>query len=110
MARGLPESERTRESGLLTSPKTMAPVGQDSMQAGTTSPSAKRSLVRPSRSPGRGIGTRCTQKEHFSMTPRLRTVTSGLFFIWMCPRVLRSAWRTDRGCSQVNSALVCRAE
>ena len=47
------------------------------------------------------------QKEHFSITPRLRTVTSGLFFICIGSRVFRSAFRAMRGTSQRKNALSC---
>ena len=49
MARGSAASAATREPGAFTSPKVIAPVGQASMQAGTTTPSAKWSLAFPSR-------------------------------------------------------------
>jgi hypothetical protein len=64
----------------------MACAGQDWAQAGTTSPSP---TGRPSWlawfSPA---WMRCTQKVHFSITPRDRTVTSGLSCSWSG----RSSW------------------
>jgi len=57
-------------------PKVMACVGQADWQAVTTSPSP---IARPSFSAWmRAAEMRWMQKLHFSMTPRLRTVTSGL--------------------------------
>ena len=57
-------------------PKTIASDGQAWAQAVTTSPSAS------GRSASRAVcwaaRIRWTQKVHFSMTPRARTVTSGL--------------------------------
>ena len=47
------------------------------------------------------------QKEHFSITPRLRTVTSGLFFICIGLRVLSAAFFAMRGSSQRKNALSC---
>ena len=55
----------------------------------------------------RAARTRCTQKEHFSMTPRLRTVTSGLFFICIGSRVFSSAFFAMRGTSQRKNELSC---
>src|SRR5512135_722558 len=108
MARGCAASAATRESGLLTSPKLMAPVGHASMHAGTTAPSGKWSFDFPSRiAPARAALTRWMQNEHFSITPRLRTVTSGLFFICIGTRVLRSAFRAMGGTSHRNRLLSC---
>ena len=61
----------------------IALVGQVCAHAGTISPSAigrfsLRALIRTA-------SMRCTQKVHFSITPRARTVTSGLNCIIMEP-------------------------
>jgi hypothetical protein len=63
--------------GSFRSPNTIASVGQALWQAVTTSPSRMRrsSLFAPMRA----AEMRWMQYVHFSMTPRLRTVTSGLF-------------------------------
>ena len=58
------------------SPKTMACPGQTDWQAVWTSPSR---ISRPSLwAVMRACSMRWTQYVHFSMTPRLRTLTSGL--------------------------------
>ena len=63
-------------SGSFRSPNTIACVGQACWQAVTISPSLHRPV---SPSPLRSCASlmRCTQYVHFSITPRLRTVTSG---------------------------------
>jgi len=67
---------RHAAAGSLMSPNTMASAGQACWHAVTISPSATGrssfSLAILARV------MRCTQYVHFSMTPRLRTVTSGL--------------------------------
>ena len=61
------------------SPKTIAPVGHTSAHAGVTAPSLSLSAESPARvAAARAARMRCTQKEHFSITPLLLTVTSGL--------------------------------
>src|SRR6185312_9272526 len=61
---------------LLMSPKVIASVGQTCWQAVLISPSL---ICRSSFSEAmRAAVMRCTQYVHFSITPRLRTVTSGL--------------------------------
>ena len=59
MARGCVAGAATFEPGAFTSPKVMAPVGQASMQAGTTAPSGKVTLSFPSRG-ARAFGSRVT--------------------------------------------------
>ena len=81
MARGSAANRVVFELGSFRSPKVIAPVGQDSMQAGITAPSASFPGSPRRAASARASWMRCTQKEHFSITPRLRTVTSGLFFI-----------------------------
>ena len=58
-------------------PKTIASVGQACWQAVTISPSRIWPVLRLRRR-SRAWLMRCTQYVHFSITPRLRTVTSGL--------------------------------
>ena len=63
-------------AGVVIGPNTMALAGQAAPHAGTTSLSRNS---RPSRlATWVALRMRCTQKVHFSMTPRGRTVTSGL--------------------------------
>jgi hypothetical protein len=62
--------------GSLRSPKTIAPAGQACWQALTTEPSLSGSPVRLLLIFASWM--RCTQYVHFSMTPRIRTVTLGL--------------------------------
>jgi hypothetical protein len=71
-------SARRRDTRLARgqSPKTIACVGQVCAQAGVTSPSAS---LRPAFFASIfAFWMRCTQNVHFSITPRERTVTSGL--------------------------------
>ena len=108
IARGWAASEATCDPGAFTSPNVIAPVGQASMQAGTTAPSGKCVFSFPSRvAAARASRIRWTQKEHFSITPRLRTVTSGLFFICIGARVFSSAFRLMRGSRARKRALSC---
>src|SRR5512135_1147303 len=108
MARGCATSAATREPGSFTSPKLMAPVGQASMHAGTTAPSGRWSFDFPFRvAAARAAFTRWMQKEHFSITPRLLTVTSGLFFICIGARVFSSAFFAMRGTSHLKNELSC---
>ena len=59
------------------SPNTIACVGQACWQAVTISPSRIAPVLLLGRRSSRAL-IRCTQYVHFSITPRLRTVTSGL--------------------------------
>ena len=79
---------RTSLPSTLRSPKTIAPVGHACWQAVWTVPSTMEldsapDCVPPARTHLFLVAIfacwmRCVQKEHFSMTPRMRTVTSGL--------------------------------
>ena len=82
----LPFSFETRLSDREMSPKTMASAGQAWAQAVVKESAGNASVV------GGSAGActfaailassmRCTQKVHFSMTPRMRTVTFGFFGI-----------------------------
>ena len=73
--------------GSLMLPKTMASAGHDCWHAVCNSFPIRISL--PSRTDAVSVSIfrsliRCTQYVHFSMTPRLRTLTSGLRIILYC--------------------------
>src|SRR5664279_4492050 len=70
----------------------MAPAGQACWQAVITSPS--RTLRFSFSAVMRPCVMRCTQYVHFSMTPRLRTLTSGLRIILNCG--VSKSWKSRK--------------
>ena len=84
-----PSACDTRLFGSLRLPKTIASVGQACWQAVTTSPSRIAPVLASRRRSARAL-MRCTQYVHFSITPRLRTVTSGLSQQLQARRVVQS--------------------
>ena len=82
----------TRLFGSLRSPKTIACVGHAWPHAGTIAPSGIDQVGENSTPPCCAhwflkaifaCEIRCVQKVHFSITPRVRTVTSGLYCIFV---------------------------